>query len=233
MIELKWEDIETQIEIDLYEKFKFTGIVDSKKLFEYINRLNGIYRYIQISNNDMDKYLIARNKLMLDRMAFNYEFGYPILSTMLLDKLSTICKNKTVVDVGAGSGWLSHQLKLREVNIIAIDQYTKSNSHFTKNHTDILETNAIDNLKYNYFDIVIMTWPDYNCNFAYQILEQLKSNQILIYMGELEGGCTGDDNFFKLLDKKAIENTELTKQLQEHNLCWPGMRDDWYVSNIK
>ena len=85
----------------------------------------------------------------------------------------------------------------------------------------------------NFPDVVILSWPDYDTSFASQILEKMKPGQTLIYIGEGYGGCTGDDNFFNLLEEKTSLNNEITEKLQEHSLSWSGVHDTWYVYNIK
>ena len=42
-----------------------------------------------------------------------------------------------------------------------------------------------------------------------------------------------NDNFFDLLESKAVLNYQLTNELNESHYSWPGIHDCWSVYNIK
>ncbi len=230
---IRWKDIETDNALNLYTEYLSTGIVDNIELFNYFTQVNQVYGVFTIPREDMGKYFSTQNKLLMDRTYVSLRFGYPILSTMLLNQLKEICKGKKVIDVGCGSGWLCHQLQLMGVNTIGVDISIGDESPFTHSYLNIIKEDAVEYLKKNQFDIVIMSFPDYNTQFAFDILSILNSNQKLIYIGEQIGGCTGNNNFFNLLELKASLNKEDSNKLSKYNLPWICMKDNWYVYDIK
>ena len=53
------------------------------------------------------------------------------------------------------------------------------------------------------------------------------------YLTEDKYGCTANDNFFDLLESKAVLNSQLTDELNESHDSWPGVHDSWSVYTIK
>lgn len=188
------------------------------------------YRY---SNEDFNFEL--KFALMTLRYSFVEKFGFVLLNEKLINTVSDFLKDKEVCEIGAGTDWLSYNLQKNNINITPIDYKPGLDSDFgfKENHTNITICNGIDYLNDNFPDVVILSWPDYDTSFASQILEKMKPSQTLIYIGEGYGGCTGDDNFFNLLEEKTSLNNEITEKLQEHSLSWSGVHDTWYVYNIK
>lgn len=173
--------------------------------------------------------------LMSLRYPFVEKFGFVLLSDKLLDKTSIFLKNKSVCEIGAGTGWLSHNLQKYGVNIIPVDYKSNNNSDFgfKKLHTEVLIQDGIDYLKNNMHDVIILSWPDYDTSFASDILKTLKKGQTLIYIGENKGGCTGDDTFFNLVYEKTKLNNKITYSLQESSLSWTGIHDTWNVFEVQ
>lgn len=172
--------------------------------------------------------------LMTLRYSFVEQFGFVLLNDILLDKTSQFLNNKKVCEIGAGTGWLSYNLQQRGIDIIPIDYKPGKDSDFgfKKLHTEVLMANGIDYLENNFSDVVILSWPDYDTSFASDILNVLKKGQTLIYIGESEGGCTGDDHFFQLLENKTKLQVTITDSLQDSALSWNGIHDTWYVFEV-
>ncbi len=55
--------------------------------------------------------------------------GFPIITRELLDDLIEILKDKTVIDIGCGTGYLSYHLKDNGINIRAIDKDIEDNEY--------------------------------------------------------------------------------------------------------
>lgn len=187
--------------------------------------------YFNSSRDDFE----LKFALMTLRYSFVEQFGFVLLNEQLLNSVSDFLKDKSVCEIGAGTGWLSYQLQKKGVDIIPIDYKPGKDSEFgfKKLHTDILMTNGIDYLENNFPEVVILSWPDYDTSFASDILKVLQKGQTLIYIGEHEGGCTGDDAFFELLQQKTELNETMTDILQKKSLCWNGVHDTWYVFEVK
>lgn len=156
------------------------------------------------------------------------EYGYPLLNEIFLDDLSKTLQNDNVLDIGAGSGFLSKHLNDRGNKITAIDKYQKQNRYgFTNPYFKIYEDDGVNHLLHsgNKYDTVILSWPPYDTEMGYTILNAMQAGQRLIYIGESEGGCTADKAFFKLLHDKAILIQDETEMLEENYTRYAGIHD--------
>ena len=68
---------------------------------------------------------------------------------------------------------------------------------------------------------LMLCWPPYSTNMAAMALRRYKGN-VVIYIGEYAGGCTGDEDFHEMLDSWKLKETVSLPQ-------WPGIRDDLTV----
>lgn len=79
-------------------------------------------------------------------------------------------------------------------------------SKYFNNYFDfIVKSDAVEYIKNNDNDLIIMSWPDYTKPFAYNIWQNMRKSQTLIYIGEGYGGCTADDDFHKTVQKYEIK----------------------------
>lgn len=180
---------------------------------------------------------MSDNLLMFQaRDHYTYKFGFSLLSESLVNELSEQLNQKKVLEVGSGTGFLSSLLQKNNIDVTPIDKaVTSQNDYgFKDKFTQIIEADAkifIDNNPS--FDAVIMSWPDYADNFAFEVLNAMQKGQTLYYCGEQAGGCTGNDAFHDLLETKAVLQKNKTNALQKHSLHWDYIHDDWYVFKIK
>lgn len=188
-----------------------------------------LYKYFKEDFSDISFHL------QLLRNEYNKKYGFFLISEDFLSTSSLLLKNKRVLEVGAGSGFLSYCLQKNGIDITAIDLKVKNNNYgFEKNYTNIIQANASDYLsKYNHYDTIIMSWPNYQTSFAHDVLSKMKSGQRLIYIGEGYGGCTANDDFFDLLSSKVNIDAEQTKLLQKNSYSWPCIHDNIEVYVIK
>lgn len=170
------------------------------------------------------------------RTEFIKDFGFVLLSHPLIETVSKQLENRKVLEIGAGTGFLAKQLIDKNVNLIAIDHQANKTSEygFDKQHTEIVSYKAASflNRYKNNFDTFILSWPDYSTDMAAKVLEKMQPKQRLYYVGESEGGCTANDRFFYLLERKAQLNQTLTDELTDLSLSWPGIHDRWQVYDI-
>jgi len=155
-------------------------------------------------------------------------FGYVLISEAIIKILSNICKDKSVLDIGSGSGWLSYRLEQSGIDITALDN---NSSHRPSKIWKLdIETNALT-FDISSWDIIILSWPLYDDPFGYNILQKILDNQMLIYQGERSGGCTGDDNFHTYLNDNFTEDERLSDELNKEHLQFFGLHDWWFVYN--
>ncbi len=222
--------------LDLYKKINPEQYMELEPtLLKITNSLeNGILTK-EISNYFDNSFNEVSFYLSLLREDYVHKFGFFLINENFLEVSKEMLLDHKILEVGAGSGFLSFNLQKNNIDITPIDlKVTKNSYGFHKKYTDIIETNAVDYLKkegINY-DTVIMSWPNYNTSFGHDVLKNMKKNQTLIYIGESCGGCTADDKFFELLDKKANLNQELTDKFSESSISWPGIHDRIHVFEI-
>jgi hypothetical protein len=170
------------------------------------------------------------------RDLYIHEYGFFLISEDFLKTASEIFYKSKILEVGAGSGFLSACLQGYGIDITPTDAHINDNHYgFKKLHTEVLHTDSIKYLESNKknFDAVLMSWPDYESDFAYEILKNMESEQTLIYIGENYGGCTANDNFFDTLSECA-ELMELeTQKFNEKSFSWFGIHDQVKVYKIK
>ena len=144
------------------------------------------------------------------RNSYIMNYGFSIITKELIDELKMFIGDKKVLEVMGGNGYLSRCLHEAGVDIVCTDTNEwatskKTNPMFkkwTNTWYPIEQLDAVGAVeKYNDRDVVIMSWPPYYEPTDVDVLKQcLWGGKILIYIGESEGGCTGTDQFFEIVD---------------------------------
>ena len=167
-----------------------------------------------------------------DRQRRITEEGFPIITVECLDKLVQHIGKKTVFEVGAGTGYLARLLHDRGVNITAIDSqngsYTRQQWWENDNvHYFPIEKLDVTTLQELPGDIVLMSWPCYESDFAYEVARRLRPGQQLIYQGESKGGCCANDRFFDYMSGSRRFARNDLDTLYEVHVCDFGVYDSW------
>jgi hypothetical protein len=158
---------------------------------------------------------------------------FPILTKETIDVLAKLLKGRRVVDAGCGRAYLAYQLHKRDIDIIAVDNYsTKYNTGFLNAsfpYMRVIEEPAIGWIRPE-FGAIIMSWPDMKSNFAEVIVEKMISGQLLVYQGESESGCTATEEFFNLVNSEKFKYMkDFSKRLNKWHLQFSGIHDYWSV----
>lgn len=157
------------------------------------------------------------------RHKYNRNIGWPVLTDSALNALNQICLNKTVVDVGAGTGFLTYALAhLCGIKCYAVDVLKKNQYKYTKDKhfVDICFPNKGNRYE---TDIILLSWPNYAINFGSTVVRNMKVGQMLIYEGEGWGGCTGNDKMHEILSSHFKE-----LEFPEHkHWQFDGIHDYW------
>jgi hypothetical protein len=160
--------------------------------------------------------------------------GFPSHTLESVEELTRFIGQRSVLEVGAGTGWFARHLHDRQVKIRAIDSrvggctqpiWWRSELYF-----DVQEMDALSVEKYEE-DVIIMIWPCYETDFAFEVARRLKSGQILIYQGESQGGCTANDKFFEFVEKH-LEILDDTVQLNLLSYSESWLYDRWTVFTV-
>lgn len=149
--------------------------------------------------------------------------------------LARCLKQRKVIEVGAGSGYLAaHMRKLGVKDYKAYDLNHLTRGHggypFHRNY-GVMRRNALQvNIKSA--DAIVMTWPNYDSNFAYRIAKKMRPGQWLFYQGEWRG-CTANDRFHDLLKSDFREVDHMSTRLNKYHVQWHGIHDYWFVYRKK
>lgn len=182
---------------------------------------------------DIDSFKLLYD-MHLKRDSYIGRFGFVVVSERLISSLSESLRGRSVIEVGAGTGFLSKKLQDSGIDVHATDAkpFNESQYGFGKTHTEIEIIDGASAIARRHYDDVILSWPSYSTEFATETLLAMKPGQRLHYCGEGYGGCTASDSFFDLLDEKAVINEALTSLIRPNGLSWPGIHDEWLVYDV-
>jgi hypothetical protein len=155
-------------------------------------------------------------------MCRKYSFAIPTK-----EAIKEISRFSPIVEIGAGSGYWASLLKETGATVLAYDKYPEDNKYkFTRKYTKVEKSDEeiLKELDSSYS--LLLCWPNYNNNFAYNALKAFKGKN-LIYIGEPEGGCTGNEKFHNELSN----NWKLIKTLDIPQ--WDGIHDLIMIYNRK
>ena len=144
------------------------------------------------------------------------------------ESLEILVKYSPIVEIGAGTGYWAYLANDRGAKITPYDAFFgKNNSYKHLNTwTKVYKGNADTLKKFDKKTNLFLCWPPYQNPMAYDCLRNFKGKYV-IYIGEREGGCTGDDGFHIKLNKdyEEIECIMIPR--------WYGVYDTLYVYERK
>ena len=175
---------------------------------------NGIgWRYEHTWSPDWTSALLTGDRT--DRETLCGEYAWAIPDPPSLQFLVDCLAGKSVVEMGAGTGYWAWQLSQLGVDILAYDhappQLAGTNRYHSPRTED--ERALTGELRSVWFDVqagepeciarhgdrvLLLCWPPYSDDMAVQSLKAYTGTH-LIYIGESDGGCTADEAFFELL----------------------------------
>lgn len=129
---------------------------------------------------------------------------------------------RSVVEIGAGSGYWAYLLAQSGVDITCYDiapighedswfHGAKSSRHVGKDEVEAppKEWYPVNEggpevlaLPENTDRVLFLCWPNYDTSFAYDAVKAYQGD-FVIYIGEGDGGCNGDDKFWALMEGEA------------------------------
>jgi hypothetical protein len=139
------------------------------------------------------------------------------------EALAVITKYSPIIEIGAGIGYWARLLQEAGCDILPFDRYASGEekwNHYTeegRSWTSVLRGGP--NVLYKHPNrTLFLCWPTYNSSFGYECLRAYKG-EYFIYVGESQGGCTGDNKFHDLLyDRwKQVEGVVIPQ--------WDGIHD--------
>jgi hypothetical protein len=138
-----------------------------------------------------------------ERRKYTSTVAWAIPSDEAIKSIQTFAGGDTILEIGAGLGYWAMLLKEQGVNNIPTDNKEMCWKHSaTPTYIPVIRKRHLKALSsYPEVPVLFLCWPPYNTPMADEALNAFKGNKV-IYIGEDEGGCNADGNFFNLLEEK-------------------------------
>lgn len=134
-----------------------------------------------------------------DRFELCPIFSWSIPSPGDMEWMYNLLGGQGLVEIGAGTGYWLWQLQQYGVDGIGYDLKPGSNRFAWHTWTDVRRGGP--SRARNHSDrALFLCWPPYDTPMAADTLKVYKGD-LLFYAGEGEGGCTADNEFFKILER--------------------------------
>lgn len=139
-------------------------------------------------------------------------FGFAIPNEAALEAIATAAP---ILEAGAGSGYWAHELKKFGVDIVATDPGTgcyhglPNKGFWNQDWHTVEKLTATEAIKAYPTRNILTVWPDLHGNWPTRMLRSYRGKH-LFYVGEGDGGCTGNDAFHQHLDKHYELVQEIT-----------------------
>jgi hypothetical protein len=160
------------------------------------------------------------DELGLGRMRLSTRYAWSIITPGDVAWMVAQLDGRSVVEVGAGSGYWAWQLEQAGVDVAAYDPHPVSDDNAYCKHgpyTAVLPGGPEAVLSQHPDRALLMVWPPYEGAHAEEAL-RLFCGDLLIYAGEGWGGCTAGDGFYELLEAEWTEVSE-----SPHHVTWSGI----------
>lgn len=125
---------------------------------------------------------------------------------------------RTVLEIMAGNGWLSRALSLHGVRCFATD--SREQNWPAPPVFPVHKVSAIKAVKRYRADILVISWPPYECDVIVEACKWRGSRPI-IYIGEGDGGCNAGEEFWEHFDGDILE-VDLPQWQFIHDYVWAG-----------
>ncbi|MEV7422822.1 hypothetical protein [Streptomyces sp. NPDC091212] len=154
----------------------------------------------------------------VERSGLSTTYSWSIVSPGDVAWITAILAGRSVVEVGAGTGYWAWQLEQAGVDVAAYDPNpVGDNSYATGGpYTTVLRDDA-SAVRHHQDRALLMVWPPYGGAHATHALA-CYTGDLLIYAGEEWGGCTADDEFYRLLDTEWDQI-----DVAPHHVTWWGI----------
>jgi hypothetical protein len=149
------------------------------------------------------------------KMNYNNSTAWAIPTLNVIKYIKEIAGDDSILEIGAGYGLWAALLTMIGCKIIPTDDYswmktkTGEDEETYINVENISYGNALE--KYKECKILFLCWPHAANDMPYNTIKKFteeNNGQILIYIGEDEGGRTGSPEFFEYLDEHWLNEKE-------------------------
>lgn len=147
-------------------------------------------------------------RMFADRFDMCSTYSWSICSPGDIAWVKDILGGRDVVETGAGTGYWAWQMRQAGIDVAAYEpNEAGAGNHFARREWTTILRDDHSASKHHPDRALFLCWPSYSDPWAAQSLA-CYSGDLLIYAGEGEGGCTADDEFFRLLDAEWEEAGE-------------------------
>ena len=146
----------------------------------------------------------ANIRYFADRFALCGTYSWSICSPGDIAWIKGILGGRGIVEPGAGTGYWAWQMEQAGIDVVAYEPAEVTDNKFAHREWTTLLRDDHAAPKHHPDRALFLCWPSYAEPWAAQALS-CYSGDMLIYAGEPEGGCTADDDFYRLLDAEWEE----------------------------
>jgi hypothetical protein len=129
-------------------------------------------------------------------------YGFSVLIEAAVEAIRPFAP---LLEVGAGGGYWSYELKRAGVDCHPTDPYplgSKSQRYkFSKSWCETEQLTALEAIAKYSTRTLLTIWPDYNGAWTGEMIDAYRGDCV-IYVGEGNGGCTGDERLHNLLEER-------------------------------
>ena len=179
---------------------------------EYLDALPGGYDRFDYDVDVKD----IENSAFHQKEKLRKKFAFAIPTTHALRAILDM--GNEVVEIGAGTGYWSYLLSEMGATVRAYDNGSWSN-FFTGDSWYHIRRGGPGMLRHYPDAVALIVWPPYDKPMAFEVAKRLRVGQVLVYVGEGSGGCTGCDKSFGLLESDFEEVDSI------HIPQWWGLHD--------
>jgi hypothetical protein len=168
----------------------------------------------------------------MTRIEFVNEASWAIPDEEAIELIARFIGRYTAVEVGAGNGLWAALVKHRLEKIgsggtiIATDDFSWPNEY--NGYIQVEKLKAVDAInEYSDASVLILIWPPYGKSMAFDALSEFKGDYV-VYIGEGQDGCTGDDYFHQCISDEWEEAKGYFTEDGNFHRC---LSDEWQEAN--
>jgi len=148
--------------------------------------------YINALPEKFDQHMSYEENGLTTRERLVREYAWAVPTDKALNAIITI--SKEIVEIGAGRGYWACLLSELGATVYAYD-----NASWLMQPWFDVRHGGPEKVELHPDAAVFICWPPYDDPMAFDVASRVRAGRPLIYVGEGQGGCNGDDAFWDLL----------------------------------
>jgi hypothetical protein len=160
-------------------------------------------------------------------------YAWAIPSPGDIDWLAQVAGHRGLVEIGAGSGYWAWQARQAGVDVIAYEPADASTNPYTDGteYSPMVRDGHLA-ARHHPERVLLLCWPSHNAPGAAGALRAYRGD-LLVYIGQDQGGNCADDDFFHLLHRAwtpigssphHVPWRHTGSTMTAYRRCWPGGR---------